>query len=81
MLKDVPGGIAAVVKSVVELLFSDGLGAFNFECTGVLMVREGPQHHIRATFGCWLADDKAIKSLASCKGSSGNKPCVVQERC
>ena len=75
-LKDVPGGMAAVAKAVVEVFFPAALDAFNFERTGVLIGPEGSQHHIRATFGCWLADEKAIKEVVSCKGASGIKPCI-----
>jgi len=71
-LKSVKGGMAAVAKAVVDLFFSASLDAFNFERTGMLI----GDVHVTASFGCWLADEKAIKEVVSCKGSSGHKPCI-----
>ena len=75
-VKRVPGGMAAVTKMVVEQFFPQDELRFNFQRTGVLIKHEGVSHLIRGSFGCWLADEKALKEIVSCKGSSGTKPCV-----
>lgn len=72
-LHDVEGGMSAVAKAVVHLFFPAGTESFNFESTGMLI----GDVHVRAKFGCWLADERAIKSVLSCKGASGHKPCVT----
>jgi hypothetical protein len=76
VLQTVPGGMAAITKKVVQTFFPADDSKFNFEKTGVIVKHNNAEHHIRATFGCWLADEKAIKEIVSCKGSSGSKPCV-----
>jgi len=75
-LKSVSGGMAAVAKSVVKLFFPQDKELFNFMTTGVFVGTSPDQVHIRASFGCWLGDEKAIKEVVSCKGASGFKPCV-----
>ena len=72
----VPGGMAAVAKMIVNEFFPEDPLRFNFQRTGVLIKHEGVSHMIRGIFGCWLADEKAIKEIVSCKGASGTKPCV-----
>jgi hypothetical protein len=76
VVKTVPGGMAAITKKVIQTFFPAVDGQFNFDKTGVIVKYNNAEHHIRATFGCWLADEKAIKEIVSCKGASGSKPCV-----
>jgi len=73
----VKGGIAALAKAFVKLFFNPDEGGLNFERTGVLLPTSGGDRaHVRATFGAWLADEKAIKEIVCCKGASGIKACV-----
>jgi hypothetical protein len=76
LLEDVPGGMATVAKAVVETFFAAGLDSFNFARTGMMFQLDGVNHHFKSNYCCWLADEKAIKEIVSCKGSSGYKPCV-----
>ncbi len=76
VVKTVPGGMAAITKKVIQTFFPAVDGQFNFDKTGVIVKYNNAEHHIRATFGCWLADEAAIKEIVSCKGASGSKPCV-----
>lgn len=69
---DIPGAIAKIAKAVVHQFFPEDVESFNFHRTGVIL----RDLHVRAQFGCWLADEKAIKEIVSCKGASGYKPCV-----
>ena len=73
ILDQVAGGVAAIMKGVVETFFSAVTDKFNFARTGVPIT---DTLHLRAVFGCFLADEKAIKEVVSCKGASGWKPCV-----
>jgi hypothetical protein len=75
-LKDVPGGMSAVAKEVVQSFWPASDDKFNFNTTGVIIPVQGREAHIRAQFGCWLADEKAIKEIVHCKGASGIKPCI-----
>lgn len=76
LVQRVPGGMAAVAKAVVDSFFPASDDEFNFSKTGMLFGHNGREYCIRARFGCWLADEKALKEVVSCKGSSGYKPCV-----
>ena len=75
-LKDVPGGMSAVAKEVVQSFWPASDDKFNFNTTGVIIPVQGREAHIRAQFGCWLADEKAINEIVHCKGASGIKPCI-----
>ena len=75
-LVGVSGGMAAVARAVVNVFFSADVNSVSFHRTGIIFQSAGADVHFRSIFGCWLADEKAIKEVVSCKGSSGYKPCV-----
>lgn len=75
-LDDVPGALPALAKASILKFFPQDDTSFNFKTTGVLLDVSGVSVHVRAEFGCLLADEKAIKEIVSCKGASGTKPCV-----
>jgi hypothetical protein len=69
--------MACIAKHVLQRFFPQGRAEFNFATTGMILRQQGVEHHLRCEFGCWLADEKALKEVVSCKGSSGSKPCVA----
>ena len=48
---------------------------WEFEKAGVRICNNGLSRVIRARFGCFIADIKALAQICSIKGQSGNKPC------
>jgi hypothetical protein len=75
-VQTLPAGMSSVAKELLKLFFPPDNSKFNFDTTGVILQVAGRDVHIRCRFGCWLADEKAIKEIVHCKGASGLKPCV-----
>jgi hypothetical protein len=76
IVKNVTGGMSAIAAGVLKACFPEDVTVHNIHRTGILLQHSGAEVSIRCRFACWLADEKELKSVASCKGSSGNKPCV-----
>jgi hypothetical protein len=68
--------MSTVAAAVMKKFFARDLSQPNFERTGLIFQCRGVDHHIVAEFAAWLADERAIKDLVSCKGASGLKPCI-----
>jgi hypothetical protein len=75
-VQQLPAGMSSIAKEILKLFFSPDRSKFNFETTGLILQVAGRDVHLRGRFGCWLADEKAIKEIVHCKGASGLKPCV-----
>jgi len=75
VVDNIAGGMGHLARLVLETFFPVDPLSPNFE-TGILLKCGGQEHLIRGRFGCWLADERALKDVVSCKGSSGYKPCV-----
>lgn len=68
------GGVSALMKHTLHTFFpSDGTGLQR----GVAIVNDNRHHLVRARFGGFVADEKALKETFSLKGASGSKPCLT----
>ena len=74
IIKRVAGGLSCVFKCLMEVFFG---ASFNFALTGVTVHTTNHVQHIFADLGTLVADEAAIKSIWSVKGSSGWKPCLL----
>ena len=70
----------AKVMGRIMRVFFDPEG-WHFENVGVRLCNNGVTRLIRARFGCFIADAKALAQICSLKSSSGTKPCPYCKNC
>ena len=78
-VEKIAGGLSRITALLLEAMFSDAAMAFSFSTTGMRLpigVPTAAYLWIRATFACFLADEKAFKELSCAKGASGVKMCI-----
>ena len=73
LVNKLQGRISFVWRKVLGVFFGD---MWNFESVGVRCVSSTGRFILRATFGCILGDEKAIREVWSVKGASGTKMCL-----
>ena len=70
---------AKVMRRIMNVFFStDG---WNLETLGVRICNNGLWRVIRASFGCFIADIKALGQICSLKGTNGSIPCPCCKNC
>ena len=62
-------------QAILSVFFPPDLGLHSFSRTGVNITVDGEVRNIRGDFCCYVADERALKEVCSCKGSGGVKPC------
>ena len=67
------GGISALFKQLMNVIWS--VSTWNFRTMGVRIACPSGEFLLRASFACFLGDEKALKEVWSVKGASGTKPC------
>ena len=77
VVDDIEGGMPALLKKMV-LTFFDPSG-WNFATTGLEIPVPGqPNETVRATFGFFILDERAVKLGLDIKGASGAKCCGLE---
>ncbi len=71
----ISGGVSALMAAVAKVFFSSEGDSPNLHRVGIRLFCGDERCHLRAVFGCFLGDERAIKEVVSCKGASGTKPC------
>ena len=77
VVQSTPGGISAVMATILRTLWSST--EHNFERLGLRVAcprLPGGELHVKATFACFLLDERAEKYIFNLKGSSGTKLCM-----
>ncbi len=74
-LAKILGGLSAVAAAIMRVFWPQTPQPDQF-CMQQQGVRLDDQF-CYGRFGCWLADERALKSIVQCKGSGGLKPCVL----
>ena len=70
---------AKVMRSILRVFFDPE--GWHFENVGCRLCHDGVSRLIRARFGCFIADAKALAQICSLKNSSGSKPCPCCINC
>ena len=77
LVADVPGGMAAVLRNILDTTFFDSR-KHDMSLSGVrLRLHDGTPLHIFISFEILLADESAIHALYGNKGSARLKPCLL----
>lgn len=74
MVDALPGGLPELMRYVLDVFFGTDRHSFQRGC---MIFANGARKVIRAQFGGYLADEKALKILNDLKGASGTKCCHV----
>ena len=75
IIKDVRGGISAIIRSLLSLFYSSPHDA---SAAGIsLRLADQSMHRVFLQCGPFLADEAALHAAFCCKGSSGLKPCLL----
>ena len=75
----VPGGASALTAHLLKQ-FWDPAG-WHLERLGVRVAGPRGPWILRAKLSAFMMDERAEKAIASCKGSSGSKPCISCRNC
>ena len=70
---------AKVMQAIMRVFFDPE--GWRFENVGVRICNNGLSRLIRARFGCFIADCKALAQICSLKNASGSKPCPCCKNC
>jgi hypothetical protein len=73
---EIKGGISAVVADVLRIFWGQAMGDYNMSTLGVRVASPQGDYTLRAQFRIFLMDERAEKSIAGVKGSSGSKMCM-----